>query len=199
MTAYANWRCWIFDLDGTLTRAVHDFEAIRLELGIAKGRPILEALAAMPAEDAAPLHRRLEEIELELARDAQPAPGAALLLAALAERGRELGIVTRNGGHIARTTLQAAGLSHFFSAGSVIGREDAQPKPSPDGIQALLERWTARASEAVMVGDYVFDLQAGRAAGVATVYVDETERYVFAEHADHRVSDLGALGMRLRH
>ncbi|HIN00314.1 MAG TPA: HAD family hydrolase, partial [Deltaproteobacteria bacterium] len=31
---------WIFDLDGTLTVAVHDFNAIRNELGIPAGQPI---------------------------------------------------------------------------------------------------------------------------------------------------------------
>ena len=33
---------WIFDLDGTLTVAVHDFDAIRKELGIPAGLPIVE-------------------------------------------------------------------------------------------------------------------------------------------------------------
>ena len=36
----------IFDLDGTLTKPYLDFDAIRLELGIASG-PILEAIAEM--------------------------------------------------------------------------------------------------------------------------------------------------------
>lgn len=35
-------RAFIFDLDGTLTLAVHDFEAIRRSLGIPAGVPILE-------------------------------------------------------------------------------------------------------------------------------------------------------------
>ncbi|MBP42781.1 MAG: HAD family hydrolase, partial [Deltaproteobacteria bacterium] len=33
---------WIFDLDGTLTVAVHDFDAIRKELGIPAGLPIIK-------------------------------------------------------------------------------------------------------------------------------------------------------------
>ena len=39
---------WIFELDGTLTVAVHDFNAIRKELGIPERQPIVEALKSLP-------------------------------------------------------------------------------------------------------------------------------------------------------
>ena len=45
-------RHWIFDLDGTLTVSAHDFEHMRRELGLAPETPILEALHAMPQEQA---------------------------------------------------------------------------------------------------------------------------------------------------
>lgn len=78
---------WIFDLDGTLTVAVHDFTAIRRELDLPPGKPILEELATLPAQ-------------------------------------------------------------------------------------------------AVMVGDYLYDLLAGRDAGTATVYLDPTATFEYAEYAD---------------
>ena len=36
---------WVFDMDGTLTVAAHDFDAIRRELGVPAGKPLLETLA----------------------------------------------------------------------------------------------------------------------------------------------------------
>jgi HAD superfamily hydrolase (TIGR01509 family) len=165
-------RGWIFDLDGTLTVAIHDFDAIRTELGIASGLPILEALAEMPSEHAAPLHARLDAIELEIARQAQPAAGAQRLLDRLQERGTRIGIVTRNTRDNALETLASAGLGEYFDADDIVSREHAAPKPSPAGILQLLERWECRAAEAVMLGDFLYDLEAGRAAGTATVYVD---------------------------
>ena len=190
------WDCWIFDLDGTLVRAVHDFEAIRRELALPAGTPILEALDALPPDEARPRHERLDEIERELAQDAVATPGARELLGALQERGAELGIVTRNSFRTAQETLAAAGLGDFFRSADVLGREHAPPKPLPDGIQTLLARWSAEPERAVMVGDYRFDLLAGRAAGVATVYVDASARYPFASLAEHCVRDLGELAER---
>lgn len=189
---------WIFDLDGTLTVAMHDFDAIRAELGLPAGRPILESLAALPAERAAALHRRLDGIELEIARIAQPAAGADDLLGELASDGCRLGIATRNTRAGALVTLRAAGLDRHFAADAIVGRESAAPKPSPAALHLLLGRWRAAADRSVMVGDYLFDLQAGRGAGTTTVYVDPAGAFPFAAHADLLVRDLDELRRRRR-
>ena len=39
---------WIFDLDGTLTVAAHDFDKIRGTLGLPRNEPILEVLETYP-------------------------------------------------------------------------------------------------------------------------------------------------------
>ncbi|KAF1011751.1 MAG: hypothetical protein GAK32_00637 [Pseudomonas fluorescens] len=44
---------WVFDMDGTLTVAVHDFAAIRVALDIPAEDDILTHLAALPADIAA--------------------------------------------------------------------------------------------------------------------------------------------------
>ena len=62
MTDLTASKYWVFDMDGTLTVAVHDFNAIRDELGLPQGRPILEQLAEMPEERSGPLRERLDEV-----------------------------------------------------------------------------------------------------------------------------------------
>lgn len=182
--------CWVFDMDGTLTLAVHDFEAIRRDLGLPSGQPILEALADVPARRRAILYRRLDAIELELAELAQAAAGAAALLGRLREQGCRLGIVTRNARSVALRTLSVCGLDGYFRPELILGRDEADPKPSPDGIHHLLDAWSAAPGQSVMVGDFLFDLQAGRAAGVTTVYVDGSGRFPWREHADVAVESL---------
>ena len=46
-------RHWVFDMDGTLTLAVHDFPAIKVALQIPPEDDILTHLAALPADEAA--------------------------------------------------------------------------------------------------------------------------------------------------
>lgn len=184
---------WIFDLDGTLTVAAHDFEAIRRELGLEPGKPILEQLARLQRDDAAARHARLDEIEWRIAGEARPAPGALALLQVLSSGGMRLGIVTRNSHRNALRTLQTCGLEAFFKPCCVVGREAATPKPDPDGVHRLLAHWSLAPDRAVVVGDYRFDLLAGRAAGTATAHVDPTGEFAWPEHADVQVRGLDAL------
>jgi len=184
---------WIFDMDGTLTVAAHDFDAIRNALGLQPKEPILEQLARLPEEQAQPLLEKLDSIELEIARRARAQTGAGDLLSYLKENGSALGILTRNSHHNALETLTACGLIEFFEPGFVLGREACDPKPSPSGIKRLLREWHAEPSSAVMVGDYLFDLRSGREAGTATVYIDPSGEFKWAEHADASVRDLPEL------
>jgi HAD superfamily hydrolase (TIGR01509 family) len=184
---------WVFDLDGTLTLPVHDFAVIRSELGVPPEADILDFLDALPPAEAALRHARLHEIELELTARTAVAPGAERLLESLAGRGARLGILTRNSREIALVTLSHLGLRDYFEDSAIIGRNEALPKPEPDGIRKLAAKWGAEPSAAVMVGDYLFDLQAGRAAGAATVHVDRTGAFRWPEYADLAVVSLAEL------
>jgi HAD superfamily hydrolase (TIGR01509 family) len=180
-------RFWIFDLDGTLTVPTHDFEELREQLELPPGRGILEALAELPAEIAADRHRRLEQWERRHALLATAQPGASELLAELEKRGARRGVLTRNTFDNAWLTLEACGLDAYFSRHEVLGREAAAAKPSPDGVNQLLALWSARPEQAVMAGDYLFDLEAARAAGVRTLYLDESGTFPHRALADHAI------------
>jgi HAD superfamily hydrolase (TIGR01549 family) len=183
-------RHWIFDLDGTLTHPVHDFAAIRRELGVPDHAPILEHLATLPTDAAAPLLARLDAIETAACACAVARPGADALLAVLRARRCRCGIVSRNTLASVRLTLQAAGLAGHFHATDLLGRDEAAPKPDPAGLALLLAAWGAAPEDAVMVGDFVHDLDAGRAAGVATVYLDWERSSRWTGHADLTLDSL---------
>lgn len=162
---------WVFDLDGTLTLPVHDFGMIRTFLAVPDGADILGHLAALPEEEAQPLHARLDVIERELVTQTAPAPGARELVEILARNDCRLGILTRNTREIALLTLEHIGLAGYFPRESILGRDEAPPKPDGAGICRLARLWGAPPDVLVMVGDYLFDLQAGQAAGAATIHV----------------------------
>lgn len=193
MIDLAKRRYWVFDLDGTLTRPVHDFAHIRSELGLEPGSDILASLAALPS----PLRERqlalLDRLELLYAGRTEPADDVVVLLEVLSTRGCRLGILTRNSRSVALRALEAIGAGQYFDRDEVLGRDEARPKPDPQGIEYLLKRWCASADQAVMVGDFRYDLEAGRSCGTATVHVDHGKHQPWPELTDLRVTSLSQL------
>lgn len=185
-------RHWVFDMDGTLTVAVHDFAAIRVALNIPPEDDILTHLAALPAAEAQAKHAWLLEHERDLAIASQPAVGAVELVRGLAERGCRLGILTRNARELAHVTLEAIGLADCFARESILGRDEAPPKPHPGGLLKLAKAWAVAPAEMVMVGDYRFDLDCGRAAGTHTVLVNLPDN-PWPELTDWHAADCRAL------
>jgi HAD superfamily hydrolase (TIGR01509 family) len=185
--------CWIFDMDGTLTISIHDFDGIKRILGLPLDRPILEALNDLPATQAAELYKKLDALELDLAHQATAQVGARELLTKLRSRDARIGILTRNSKPNAQATLAACGLAEFFPAESILSRHCCPPKPSPDGIWQLLSGWRSSPDQSVMVGDYIFDLEAGRRAGSATVYLDPTGEFPWQDHADLPITTLAEI------
>ncbi|MGH1463381.1 MAG: HAD family hydrolase [Neptuniibacter sp.] len=180
---------WVFDLDGTLTEPVHDFKHIRSELGIEPEADILSVIEGAPEIERRTMMARLDELELHYAALAQPAEGAVELLAHLSRKKCKLGILTRNSKELALLSLQSIGAAEFFLPENVLGRDEAKPKPSPDGIITLLNQWNRGFMTAVMVGDFEFDLISGKSAGVATIHVDRSDRH-WPEVTDIRISSL---------
>lgn len=181
---WAKRKAWVFDMDGTLTHAVHDFTAIKRQLGLPSDRPILESLQELTRAEAEPIEKELAEIEYEIAGQAKPSPGCVALLSRLTEAGHHLGILTRNTRRNAMRTLTVSGLKPFFEDHVILGRDEAAPKPDPAGILHLLDQWGVTRDDAVMLGDAIFDLQAGQAAGVLTVYVDHDGTFEHRQWAD---------------
>jgi len=184
-------RAVIFDLDGTLADSLLDFDAIRAEIGLAPGLPILEQLAdATPAERA-----RAEEImrrhELTAIAGATLTDGCADLLDRLATRAIPIGILTRNVREVVETFARMFDLR--FQA--IYTREDGPHKPAPDGVLALCEKLGSRPEETLTVGDYKFDVIAGRRAGCRTVLL-RAEPLPPEEHAEWGAPDLVVASLR---
>lgn len=170
----------IFDLDGTLVIQELDFEAIRREIGLTGGTPLLEALADMEGAAAARAWEILRDHERRAAESARPHAGVVEFLRWLDERGLRRGLLSRNSRQSIQRVLQRCGL-HFDT---IVAREDAPFKPNPHGIWQICEAWQVLPAEVLMVGDYLFDLQAGRNAGARTALVTHGRQPAFAHLAD---------------
>ncbi|MGV3664737.1 MAG: HAD family hydrolase [Leptospira bouyouniensis] len=181
---------WIFDMDGTLTIAQHDFIAIKTELGIPIEKDILTSLSQLPQTLREQKQLELDEIEFKIAKLAKASHGCYNFLQELQSFSTKLGILTRNSYKNSIETLTAAGISKFFSHTDIVCREKAKPKPNPDGILYLMKQWNALPKETIMVGDYVFDLEAGKKANVETVYIDPSGLFPFKKEANFHITKL---------
>lgn len=176
-----------------MTVAQHDFEGFKRKVGLPVELPVLEGIALRPADEREALLDAVHRWEMALADEARPNPGASALLDGLTRAGRPVGILTRNSRETAWRTLIAAGLDRFFTPEVVLGRHDAAPKPAPDGVLRLLAGWGAAPSIGVMVGDWRFDLEAARAAGVRAIWLDVDRTGEFVDLADRVVHSLEEL------
>jgi HAD superfamily hydrolase (TIGR01509 family) len=155
----------IFDLDGTLVDSRLNFEAMRHEIGLPPGTPVLEGVLALPTSAAAPAWEIIERHERIGAQTATVIDGVNELLVELRRREIHVAVVTRNGRTFARETLGRLALPIEL----VMTRDDAPPKPNPAALFHVLQAWQLAGPSAAMVGDFRFDLEAGRAAGMRTV------------------------------
>jgi hydrogenase expression/formation protein HypE len=162
----------LFDFDGTLTRpGLLDFPAIKKALGCPADQPILEFIETRPVEMQPRLMSILDEWEIEAARGSIPNLGAERCLQTLKRGGILLGILTRNSLQSVKEALIAFNGIDINDFTTVITRETSRPKPHPEGVHLAANRMGVRTSEILMVGDFRFDILAGRAAGARTVLV----------------------------
>jgi HAD superfamily hydrolase (TIGR01509 family) len=182
----------LFDMDGVLVRQRLDFPAIKREMfGDTEGF-ILERMAGLSPEALARAEAILERHETEAASLAEAMDGAAAFLEWMAARGLRSGLVTRNSRK--SVALIQARLGLRFDA--VVTREDAPPKPSPEPVWLACRGMDVLPEQALFVGDFEFDMLAGRRAGVRTVLLRSAACPTSAQ-ADLEVDSLSELRARL--
>lgn len=169
----------LFDFDGTLTYpGAIDYPAIKRELQCPPDMPILEFLETLSPDKQAPLTAILEAEEETAAQASLPNIGAEKCLSTLKKRGIPIGIITRNSMQSVRVALEKFQGITLEDFPAVITREQALPKPSPDGVFQAAKRMGISTSELLVVGDFRFDVMAGNAAGAHTVLLKNSDRSV---------------------
>jgi HAD superfamily hydrolase (TIGR01549 family) len=154
---------------------------------------VWEAIVAMEPE----ARRRAEEIllqhELRSSRECELQPGAAELFSELEKRGTKVAVLTRN----CRAAWETLRERFGFPFKMVYAREDGPMKPDPTPVFVLAKQMDLPLTKILCVGDYLFDIQAGKAAGTKTaLLVNHGKIPPFAGEADfviHQLLDLLAI------
>jgi phosphoglycolate phosphatase len=177
-------RLAIFDLDGTLVDSRVDlWRAVNHAMRVVDlPERTLEEVTSFIGEGAAKLVERAVSPRLDLRDLALAAwrehyqehlldntvlfPGLAEILA---RADFDLAVHTNKPGDMARKILVGLGVDSRFA--EVVGGDEAPRKPHPGGTRAILERRGVAASDAVLVGDSLVDLETARAVPVRFVAV----------------------------
>ncbi len=165
-----------FDLDGTLIELNIPFEEIRKKLGI-RDRFILEAILKMEENKRSKALKVLEHYETKCAENAKLIHFAKELIDALNQAGITKGVITRN----CRRSVEVVSKKFDLKFDFVITREDAKPKPSPEPVILALKMFNISRDRALIVGDFVFDLIAGKKAGIKTALIITDKNREIAE------------------
>ena len=167
-------RAVLFDFDGTLTLpGALDFAYLRRRLHCPAGEQILDFIESLPSSRREKSLDFLHRYEMKAAASARPNEAAGGLIRYLKERGVKVGIVSRNRHPAIRRALRNFPDLDPSDFDLIISRDNAfPPKPSGEGILRAARRMGVAPGETVMVGDYIHDVQAGRAAGAITVFLD---------------------------
>ena len=183
----------LFDMDGTLTEPMLDFPRIKAEMGIGD-RPILEALAALRGQQRDAAEAVLLRHEEHAAARSTLNGGCGELLDWLAGRGIPVALITRNSRASVETVIERHGLRVDY----IVTRADARPKPHPEALHRACDRLGVAPGDAWMVGDGQYDVEAGLAAGVPTVWISHGERRPFVAVPWKTVANLHELAELLR-
>jgi hydrogenase expression/formation protein HypE len=160
----------LFDFDGTLTfPGALDFPAIKREINCPPDFPILEFIETQPEEKKASLLEIVELKETQAAARSRPNAGVENCLSELKRRGISLGIHTRNSLQAVQQALGKIRIARMEDFKVILTRDDCLPKPHPDGVIKASLLMGVPISQLMVVGDFRFDIIAGKAAGACTV------------------------------
>jgi phosphoglycolate phosphatase len=113
-------------------------------------------------------HDILHEVEMKAAEKGRLIPGAGGTLKGLRERGIKVGIITRNCQEAVQKVFpEIDGFCDVFVSRNSVKRV----KPHPDHLTHVMDLLKISAEEAMMVGDHIIDIQAGKRVGMRTIGV----------------------------
>lgn len=201
-------RAVLFDLDGTLIDSAPDLAGAGNDMRVARGLPLLplahfrpmvgagargmvgRALGVAPGEAGFEDLRDefLQRYEARMTRETRVFASVQPVLDAIERERLPWGIVTNKATRFSEPLVRALGLMDR-AATLVCGDTTPHAKPHPAPLLEAARRLAYEAADCVYVGDDLRDVQAGRAAGMATVaaawgYLGEGE-HIADWGADH--------------
>lgn len=152
-------------MDGTLVDSKIDYAAIHKALNLNTNESIVKYLNSLDQVEKEKAQDIVHHFETIGCQKSTLIPGVKNLLSYLQKSNINMAVFTLNSALTAQNTLKMHGLEMSL----VITRENAKPKPDPEGLLNICNHFSTPLEDALYVGDYIYDLQAGINANIKTV------------------------------
>jgi len=187
----------LFDFDGTLTKPGSiDFKLIKKVIGCPTESFILEFIDSLDDQiQKEKVISILENFESKSAIYSKPNNGAEELLLYLRSNGIRIGILSRNSLESIKKSFENFKKIKAADFDVIVTRDDpVRPKPDADGVVLAAKKMQVKVKELLMVGDFLFDIQAGKSAGSITVFLSNGLKHDFSNpKSDYTISQLDEL------
>jgi HAD superfamily hydrolase (TIGR01509 family) len=193
-----NFRCLVFDMDGTLVQTIQlicdSFNHVAEKYAHRRySAQEIIALFGPPEEDVVRAivgEERTEEAMEEYLKYyrsrhkkcAKLHHGMDKILERCKEQNKILAVFTGKGRETTKITLEECGIEKYFDM-VVTGDDVKNHKPSSEGLKMIMERYSLKPEETLMVGDAPVDVQAAHSAGakIAAVVWDSYAKDVMVQ------------------
>ena len=165
---------FLLDWDGVIAETHLDFSPLRDKYFGGRRAMILEEASSLAPDAREAMMKDLVEIEMAGAERAVPVAGAFELIDWLKENGVPFCILSRNCMDVIRCGAKAIGLE---LPEMTWGRDNmAHVKPDPAALREAASALGAAPERCLYVGDFLYDLQGARRAGMRAVLVQHDGR-----------------------
>lgn len=177
----------IFDFDGTLADTSEQIISVARQVlsrfGLSRERFVdipqligppfpqaFELVFGYSPEQAQEITKQYRAIYSKLGRDAWPLfEGIDSMLHELKAAGKKLGVASSKRDHLLHRALEENEVEQVFDV--ILGKQDDSCEPKSQTLQNVINKLGIDASRCVMVGDRLYDVEAARACGIASIGV----------------------------
>ena len=177
----------IFDFDGTLADTSEQIISVARQVlsrfGLSRERFVdipqligppfpqaFELVFGYSPEQAQEITKQYRAIYSKLGRDAWPLfEGIDSMLHELKAAGKKLGVASSKRDHLLHRALEENDVEQVFDV--ILGKQDDSCEPKSQTLQNVINKLGIDASRCVMVGDRLYDVEAARACGIASIGV----------------------------
>lgn len=182
----------IFDMDGTIVDSRLDFDIIKKELKMPIEDDILSFIDELKDENQiVEANNIVHKHELKGGNESTLIRDFRNFYNFLKFKNIPIALLTRNSKIVTELTLE----KHSLDFDIVLTRDCAKAKPDPEGLFIICKHLNISHSEAIYIGDYLYDLDTAKNANMDSALILNEENKQFAVSATYSFNNFAELNI----